>query len=122
VERTLRLIVLLISVAGLAATMPTLAGAADSSTGVDATAGMPPSPPIGPVSVEPGVDRPGADYEHFAMPDDDPKRCSAACENDHRCAAYTYVRPGFQGPDAICWLKASVPQSIQNNCCISGKR
>jgi hypothetical protein len=84
--------------------------------------GMPPSPPIGPVSVEPGIDRPGEDYDHFAVPDADPKQCSAACETDHRCAAYTYVRPGLQGPDAICWLKASVPQPVQNECCISGKR
>lgn len=84
--------------------------------------GMPPSPPIGPVSVEPNTDRPGQDFSNFAVPQANPDVCRLACESERRCVAYTYVHPGLQGPNAVCWLKAAVPPPVQNTCCISGKR
>jgi hypothetical protein len=37
-----------------------------------------------------------------------------------QCRAFTYVNPGFQGPNARCWLKNSAPQANPSNCCISG--
>jgi hypothetical protein len=33
--------------------------------------------------------------------------CQNACRNDASCMAFTWVRPGVQGPTGMCWLKAS---------------
>jgi hypothetical protein len=84
--------------------------------------GMPPSPPIGPLSREPNIDRSGQDYARFALGQPDVEQCRLTCERDSRCAAYTYVHPGIQGPTAICWLKSAVPPPSANSCCISGTR
>jgi PAN domain len=84
--------------------------------------GMPPSPPIGPVSVEPNINRPGLDYASVPLSQADIRLCSSMCERDPRCAAYTYVHPGYQGPNAMCWLKSQVPQPVSHPCCISGVR
>ena len=83
---------------------------------------MPPSPPIGPLTMEQNVDRPGQDYGYFPLQQANPDQCRIACQNDGRCSAYTYVHPGVQAQTAMCWLKASVPNPVQNACCISGKR
>jgi hypothetical protein len=72
------------------------------------------------VSWEPGIDRPGSDYRNFTMANDQPGLCARQCEQEARCAAYTYVKPGIQGPDARCWLKHSVPRRVSNDCCVSG--
>src|SRR5262249_22186707 len=64
------------------------------------------------------TDRPGMDYKDYAV--GDPELCQAACANESRCAAYTYVKPGVQGAAAHCWLKSGVPNPVQNECCISG--
>ena len=70
-----------------------------------------------------GVDRPGSDLRPgFELATPDPALCRQACEADPNCKAYTYVRPGFQGPKARCWLKSAVPAAVQNDCCISGVR
>ena len=66
------------------------------------------------------VDLPGMDYQHFDLPIAEPRLCLDACLGDPRCKAYTYVRPGSQGPNARCWLKDGVPQSKPNPACISG--
>ena len=72
---------------------------------------------------EPGINLPGSDLRPgFALPQDDPNLCKQACENDPACKAYTYVRPGYQGPKARCWLKSAVPQRQRNDCCVSGIR
>jgi hypothetical protein len=70
--------------------------------------------------MEQGIDRPGYDYQNFDLPQSHPHMCKEACERDARCAAFTYVNPGVQGPSARCWLKNSVPQAVQNGCCVSG--
>ena len=69
---------------------------------------------------EQNVDRPGMDYRNFDLNVADPGLCEKACMDDEKCKAYTYVKPGVQGPKARCWLKHSVPQARGNDCCVSG--
>ncbi|WP_101067766.1 PAN domain-containing protein [Roseovarius salinarum] len=72
------------------------------------------------VTWEGGTNRPGADFRNFWMNRDQPGLCAMACEQDRRCRAYTYVKPGVQGANARCWLKNGVPSAVSNNCCVSG--
>ncbi|MGO9004276.1 MAG: PAN domain-containing protein [Beijerinckiaceae bacterium] len=69
---------------------------------------------------EPGVDRPGADFSNFDIPGRGPHTCQSACFRNGDCLAWTYVRAGFQGPFARCWLKSGVPGARGNSCCVSG--
>jgi hypothetical protein len=69
---------------------------------------------------EPGVDRPGADFSNFDIPGRGPRACQAACLQNRGCVAWTYVRAGFQGPVARCWLKSDAPGAQGNPCCVSG--
>jgi hypothetical protein len=71
-------------------------------------------------ALEVDIDRPGMDYQNFDLPAPDPAPCMAACEKDGRCRAFTYVKPGNQGPNARCWLKTAIPEPRPNACCISG--
>jgi hypothetical protein len=36
------------------------------------------------------------------------------------CRAWTFVKPGVQGPQARCWLKHQAPEARPHPCCISG--
>jgi type VI secretion system Hcp family effector len=63
---------------------------------------------------------PGADYRDFDLPSPDPQTCADECYNDPNCKAFTYVKPGYQGTKARCWLKGEVPSPEPNECCISG--
>lgn len=72
------------------------------------------------VTAEKGVDLPGLDYKSFWLPKDDPELCRQACADDEKCKAYTYVKPGVQGPQARCFLKGRVPSAKRNDCCVSG--
>lgn len=79
----------------------------------------------GAVLVEPGADRAGNDYRNFEVGNadlrDQPELiCQTACQKDAQCRAWTYVKPGVQGPKARCWLKTAVPAVRANNCCVSG--
>ena len=69
---------------------------------------------------EPNTDRPGNDYTNFDLQAPDSNVCRAACGNDQKCLAWTYVRPGIQGPKARCWLKNVIPAAHANDCCMSG--
>jgi hypothetical protein len=60
----------------------------------------------------------GADYEGFDT--SSPEVCEAECNKDTRCKAWTYVKPGIQGPQAKCYLKSLIPALTLNTCCISG--
>ncbi len=44
----------------------------------------------------------------------------ARCQQVGQCRAFNYVRPGIQGPQAMCWLKSSVPPGTPDPCCVSG--
>jgi uncharacterized membrane protein len=67
-----------------------------------------------------GVDRPGMDYRVFALPAADPAACAATCRAEKECQAWSYVKPGYEGPQARCRLKHTVPGPATRECCISG--
>jgi hypothetical protein len=69
-----------------------------------------------------GFDRPGGDYRNFPVRAGDPAACAAACEREGRCRAWSFSYPLTAGHSAVCWLKSSVTQRVENNCCISGVR
>ena len=64
--------------------------------------------------------RPGSSYRHFELSEADPALCKKACEEESQCKAWTYVKPGFQGANPVCWLKDTAPTAHQNICCVSG--
>jgi hypothetical protein len=67
------------------------------------------------------IDRHGGDYREFELEADaDGAPCNAACEGDKRCRAWTYVRPGYIGASARCYLKDKIPRPRRKPCCISG--
>ena len=68
-----------------------------------------------------GIDRRGGDYRDIELSSDpSPDACNAACEGDHKCRAWTYLRPGYVGPAARCFLKDKLTRPRQKPCCISG--
>src|SRR3954470_9435182 len=71
---------------------------------------------------EDDVNRLGYDYASFELEAPDPQLCQTACEKDVKCRAYTYVKPGYQGPPARCWLKSTIPQGTAHECCVSGAK
>ncbi len=67
------------------------------------------------------IDRTGGDYRNFDTPTDaEGGACKTACEGDNKCRAWTYVRPGYIGPTARCFLKDRIRPPRQKPCCISG--
>ena len=74
------------------------------------------------ISVEYNRDRAGIDYTNFVPPAANKDYCIAACAKNKACDAYTYVKPGYQGSSARCWLKTGVPTQTTNSCCDSGKK
>jgi hypothetical protein len=68
-----------------------------------------------------GIDRFGGDYREFGIPADaSGAGCNAACEGDTKCRAWTYVRPGYIGLSARCYLKDKLTRPRHKPCCISG--
>ena len=74
-----------------------------------------------PGPVEQSIDRFGGDYRNIELaPDPTGQSCKQVCEADNRCRAWTYVRPGYQGPQARCYLKERVTRPRRKPCCMSG--
>jgi hypothetical protein len=71
------------------------------------------------VAADVDTDLPGMNLRSFD-PNENPQLCEAECKQDPQCKAWTYVRPGVQGPTARCWIKSGVPSPVVNKCCISG--
>jgi hypothetical protein len=67
-----------------------------------------------------GTNLPGHDYDHFNAPS--AFVCRNTCGGESRCQAYTWVKPGFQGPTGVCWFKDSLPNIVKDACCDSGPR
>jgi hypothetical protein len=65
-------------------------------------------------------DRPGNDYDSFNPPTANAVHCKNACQGDVNCTAWTYVRPGIEGPQPVCYLKNPTPAQVVDTCCISG--
>jgi hypothetical protein len=66
--------------------------------------------PLARGSVQYGADMPGGDYKNFDIGGSAHGPCQAACQNDTNCRAWTFVKPGIQGPSARYWLKNSVSE------------
>jgi len=72
-------------------------------------------------AMESSIDRLGGDYRNFDMPPDPTAAaCKAACEGENKCRAWTYVRPGYIGQTARCFLKDRITPPRRKPCCISG--
>jgi len=73
-------------------------------------------------SIGPGMERDtnyyGSDYKN--LDNITAAQCQTACANEAPCKAWSWVKPGVQGPQAKCWLKNQVPAKSANSCCISG--
>jgi hypothetical protein len=67
-----------------------------------------------------GTDLPGSDYANFESPS--AFVCRTTCGGESRCQAYTWVKPGIQGPAGRCWLKTRLPNIVKDPCCDSGPR
>jgi hypothetical protein len=71
--------------------------------------------------IEFGIDRVGGDYRSFEMPPQpEGEACAEACKGEARCRAWTYLRPGYAGPAARCYLKSRITRPRTKPCCISG--
>ena len=72
--------------------------------------------------VEMSIDRTGGDYRQFDLPSDPTgEACKKACEGEDKCRAWTYVRPGYLGPNVSrCYLKDKLTKPRRKPCCMSG--
>jgi hypothetical protein len=66
------------------------------------------------------TDRYGYDYYRQLMNTWDASECAQLCIKDDRCVSYSFVLPGFQDAQGICYLKEAAPAEYYNECCISG--
>ena len=74
-----------------------------------------------PAAAQVGFDRWGGDYRHFELPPDHTgKACQLVCESEEGCRAWTYLRPGYVGTAASCYLKDRITRPVRRPCCISG--
>lgn len=72
--------------------------------------------------MEHGINRPGRDYRNFNLSVADPQICQDQCDQEQRCRAWTYVKPGVQSGLPRCWLKSAVPPPRESECCVSGQK
>lgn len=71
--------------------------------------------------IEFSIDRTGGDYRNIEVKSDPTGSvCGQACEAEQRCRAWTYVRPGYLGPSARCFLKERLTRPRHKPCCVSG--
>jgi hypothetical protein len=71
--------------------------------------------------VEYSIDRSGGDYRSFETPlDPKGKACADACQDESRCRAWTYRRPGYGAAAPRCFLKETIKPPRRRPCCISG--
>jgi hypothetical protein len=67
------------------------------------------------------IDRTGGDYRNVEVPANATgETCKAVCDAETQCRAWTYVRPGYLGGEARCYLKDHVRLPRHKPCCISG--
>jgi PAN domain len=65
------------------------------------------------------IERPGGDYRSLDSAPS-PNACASSCQADAHCRAWTYLRAGYRGPDAHCFLKNHVTRPRVEACCVSG--
>jgi hypothetical protein len=73
------------------------------------------------VACGPYCDMPG-DRGGVAYYIDNAVACESTCDGTPDCAGWTWVKPGLQGPQAVCWIKKQIVSTRRSNCCISGYR
>lgn len=81
-----------------------------------------PARPIRGVASEtymPGTDMPGNDYSSKPI-SGSAVDCQNMCSADGKCLSWTWVKPGVQNAQAMCWLKNAVPPTRSNPNTISG--
>jgi hypothetical protein len=72
-------------------------------------------------ATEYGIDRFGGDYRNFELPSDPTAdSCRVACQGEGKCRAWTYLRPGYFGTAARCFLKDRIMTPRYRPCCVSG--
>jgi hypothetical protein len=72
-----------------------------------------------PLGAQAGENRVGSDYYHAEIYSADPNVCADYCKGDATCESWTYVKPGVQGDNAVCWYKNAAPAETADPCCIS---
>jgi hypothetical protein len=71
--------------------------------------------------VEMSTDRQGGDYRSFDVAAEaGAEACRAACDDDQKCRAWTFVRPGYLGAGARCFLKSQIKPPRRKPGMISG--
>ena len=72
-------------------------------------------------ALEFNIDRLGGDYRYFDIAQDPTgDACKKACEDDNKCRAWTYARPGYISVTPRCYLKDNLKPPRSKPCCISG--
>lgn len=78
-------------------------------------------PAAQPAAIMPGINLPGMDMGGAPTPNDGGTQCRLSCLANAQCKAFSWVRPGVQGPQAMCWLKGAVPSArVKDNNVNSG--
>ncbi len=67
---------------------------------------------------ENNTNRPGSDLRSLSAADY--RTCESACAQEEQCWAWTWVRPGVQGPGGNCWLKHGAAHPVADANCVSG--
>jgi hypothetical protein len=63
----------------------------------------------------------GGDYKSVVISEPRPSWCGGYCALENgACKAYTYVPPGVHGPNAVCYLKNTVPSPVNTPGMVSG--
>ena len=72
-------------------------------------------------TIEFSMDRTGGDYRNLDVATDAAgATCESVCKGEDRCRAWTYVRPGYLGTSARCFLKERITRPRHKPCCVSG--
>ena len=58
-------------------------------------------------SIQENTNRGGSDFTHFDTSSS--WTCAESCVGNASCNAFTWVPPGLQGPEGVCWLKSGIP-------------
>ena len=77
----------------------------------------------GSISIEFSIDRTGGDYRNMDVKTDATGAvCAQACESEERCRAWAYVRPGYLGASARCFLKEKLTAPRRKPCGCSASK
>jgi len=62
----------------------------------------------------------GGDYTSLILAQPRASWCAYYCSQDSRCQLFTYVPPGIQNAQAVCWLKDSAVTWVADSRMVSG--